>query len=261
MNNILPAIFLGLIIVMTMGVALELIMPYDTNDAIVASEALAGENDGQYTWPCPNENGWFKENITLEMPISIEEFEDSMHDNRLRSGTRLVPVPINIVDPDSKYVRIVAEHIMDHTQGYSDRARAQAALWFVNICISYEYDTTLFNATEFWATPLETLFLKRGDCEDTSILLCSILLAMGLDAALLDFDQHIAVGLYLDSSDDYVFCETASDARQTLGSGAQYYEDEMPGIYRYGETNLCLLALNNSLAVYYETFSDMINRK
>ena len=43
---------------------------------------------------------------------------------------------------------------------------------------------------EFWQVPSETLVSKMGDCEDTSILLTSLLRCVGIDA-------HTAIGEYL----------------------------------------------------------------
>jgi len=43
---------------------------------------------------------------------------------------------------------------------------------------------------EFWQTPSETLVSEMGDCEDTSILLTSLLRYVGIDA-------HTAIGEYL----------------------------------------------------------------
>ncbi|GAI61142.1 unnamed protein product, partial [marine sediment metagenome] len=43
---------------------------------------------------------------------------------------------------------------------------------------------------EFWQVPSETLVSKMGDCEDTSILLTSLLRCVGIDA-------YTAIGEYL----------------------------------------------------------------
>jgi hypothetical protein len=55
--------------------------------------------------------------------------------------------------------------------------------------------TTL--ADEYPRYPVETLFDRGGDCEDTSILTAAILDRMGYDVALLELldRQHMAVGL------------------------------------------------------------------
>jgi hypothetical protein len=45
--------------------------------------------------------------------------------------------------------------------------------------IQYKSDSEIHGVTEFWQFPNETMQLKTGDCEDFSILLCSLLRADG----------------------------------------------------------------------------------
>jgi hypothetical protein len=45
--------------------------------------------------------------------------------------------------------------------------------------IDYKYDSEAHGRKEFWQLPHETLQLRTGDCEDFSILLCSLLRANG----------------------------------------------------------------------------------
>lgn len=49
---------------------------------------------------------------------------------------------------------------------------------------------------EYWQTPKETLSYRTGDCEDFSILLCSLLRAYGIDA------EQVYVALSADGSGD-----------------------------------------------------------
>ena len=45
--------------------------------------------------------------------------------------------------------------------------------------IEYVSDTITHGVSEYWQLPAETLSLKTGDCEDFSILLCSLYRAIG----------------------------------------------------------------------------------
>ena len=56
-------------------------------------------------------------------------------------------------------------------------------------------ETTPWN--EYPRYPVETLFDRGGDCEDTSILTATILYEMGYDVALLilEDDNHCAIGI------------------------------------------------------------------
>ena len=60
---------------------------------------------------------------------------------------------------------------------------------FVQICIDYDY-TEANSGVEYWRYPLETLCDGKGDCEDTSILLASLLDAKGLGGGVLLIPSH-----------------------------------------------------------------------
>jgi hypothetical protein len=61
--------------------------------------------------------------------------------------------------------------------------------------IAYESDEVRWGK-DYWQTPEETLSSKTGDCEDFSILLCSLLRAFGIEA----HQVYVAVGV--DGGDD-----------------------------------------------------------
>jgi Transglutaminase-like superfamily len=61
--------------------------------------------------------------------------------------------------------------------------------------IAYESDEVRWGK-DYWQTPEETLSSRTGDCEDFSILLCSLLRAYGIDA------QQVYVALGVDGGDD-----------------------------------------------------------
>lgn len=160
-----------------------------------------------YLWQCPTADGTHHTLERLELDVSVPCDSDI-----LRVPTVFVPVPILLVNTEDPAVKQAAEHILSKTEGYPDRTRIAAALNFVQSAIGYASDTDLYGCTEFWATPAETLYFHRGDCEDTTVLLMSILGAMGYDPVLLDYDGHEAVGVPQgDQPGDYLFCETAAD--------------------------------------------------
>jgi hypothetical protein len=61
--------------------------------------------------------------------------------------------------------------------------------------IEYESDTQRWGK-DYWQTSEETLAYRTGDCEDYSILLCSLLRAYGIDA------QQVYVALGVDGEED-----------------------------------------------------------
>jgi transglutaminase-like putative cysteine protease len=56
--------------------------------------------------------------------------------------------------------------------------------------IEYESDSEIHDEREYWQFSNETLYLKTGDCEDFSILLCSLLRANGWDSS----SVHVIIG-------------------------------------------------------------------
>ena len=210
-----------------LGAVVTIFIPVSAEEALAHSQELIGEPSDEYCWKCPAADGRSFTYEVLCMQVDAEDFLDSIDDGILRQGTRLVPCPYNLVDPGDPYVRIVADHILEKTEGYTDEMRAQAALNFVQCAICYEYDDRLYGCEDFWASPIETLYLHQGDCEDTSTLLCSIYLAMGLRCAMLDFPGHVAVGWYPGDSEDFLYCETTYSSPHAIGYGWGHGEPDV----------------------------------
>lgn len=154
-----------------------------------------------------------------------------MHREVMRHSTML-DLGTHLVDPNDVYVKKIAELIMSMTE--SEWYRITAALNFVQSSISYRDDDRVYGC-DFIQTPMETLYLGGGDCEDTSVLLMSIYLAMGVDAVLLDYKDHTAVGVMYDG--EYLFCETTRDSCHNPVHSLEL-DGEYPRIEPYGENGL-----------------------
>ena len=247
LRSITAAAAISLLALASFGTVLVFEIPHTSDDAMQYAEGHAGDPGGSLTWLCPSSDGSYHSTERIDPGITQQDFERSMSRDVMRLGTVFVPAPVDLIDPDDIHVRKVAEHILSRTEGYSDKMRATAALWFVQTSIRYTSDQELYGCSEFWATPLETLYLHRGDCEDTSVLLCSLYLAMGLDCVLLDYDGHEAVGVSLGTNpDDLWYCETASDINSPLWG----YCPGDPDVYVPGQTNVIFSILNNGIASY-----------
>jgi hypothetical protein len=77
---------------------------------------------------------------------------------------------------------------------------------------------------EYPRYPLETLWDGVGDCEDSSILAAAILDATGYDTVLLQFGNHMAVGVAETKSDEfsgdgYIYNEKKYYYLETTGAG------------------------------------------
>lgn len=62
-------------------------------------------------------------------------------------------------------------------------------------CLEYQTDLEYKGAIEYPKYPIETLFEKGGDCEDTAVLLAKMLRLIGYGTVLLVSDNHMAVGV------------------------------------------------------------------
>jgi len=65
---------------------------------------------------------------------------------------------------------------------------------FVQQSIPYKTDPPN-HGYDYPRYPIETLYEKRGDCEDKSCLLTALLKTLGYDAVLLEFPGHMATGV------------------------------------------------------------------
>ena len=81
---------------------------------------------------------------------------------------------------NARLVRQVVNAMRDVAEAlsYDDSAVAREMAKFVQDCIVYEYDSDTTGQDEFPRYPIETLYERRGDCEDTSILMAALLKAI-----------------------------------------------------------------------------------
>lgn len=84
---------------------------------------------------------------------------------------------------------------------YDDAAAAREIVKFVQDCIEYQYDIDTSGAAEYPRYPIETLYERQGDCEDTSILLAALLKEWGYEVGFLYLPNHLAVAIR--AADDY----------------------------------------------------------
>lgn len=59
-------------------------------------------------------------------------------------------------------------------------------------------DLYLYGTEEYWAYPMETLYHRMGDCEDTSFLLAALCSASGYTSSTIRVSGHMVVGVELD---------------------------------------------------------------
>ena len=85
----------------------------------------------------------------------------------------------------SEYLRVNGADAPVDGQDYADFILA-----FVQVCFAYELDYDVYGYEEYWAFPIETLYLRCGDCEDTAILCAALYDAAGFDAGVFLVPGH-----------------------------------------------------------------------
>ena len=125
---------------------------------------------------------------------------------------------------DDEYLQKLAQVFVNTSEdnGYNDADTIYLIISFVQH-LNYLSDLATTGYDEYPKFPLETLYDKGGDCEDTSILLASLLKELGYGAVLIAFDDHMGVGIK--GADDLPGYSLTDD------SGIKYYyiEATSPG--------------------------------
>lgn len=128
---------------------------------------------------------------------------------------------VYVFDPyDDDYIELVVNELMFGFSEESDVEMINFAASFVQN-LEYKLDSETNDSVEYPRYPVETVFNGKGggDCEDLSILACSLLSEMGYDVALFRLPDHMAVGVQLDEddllaydyyTDNYYFLETTT---------------------------------------------------
>lgn len=78
--------------------------------------------------------------------------------------------------------------------GYSSFAEMSSVLAFAQTT-SYQSDEDTRGQPEFWQYPVETLYDRTGDCEDSTILTAALLRRLGHGVVILLMPDHAAIGV------------------------------------------------------------------
>lgn len=176
----------------------------------------------------------------VSLSISSIDWYDSIESDIQREGTVRAPSPVALLTDDGAVADIV-EQLGPYTEGLTNLQKAMVVLSFVQDAIDYETDWNLYDRKEFWATPMESLFLGYGDCEDGAILFVSIASAMGIDCGFVTFESdrygtegsgHMSVAIALED-DEHI---TGTDVATFVVDGVTY---------AYGETAVDPAAIDN----------------
>ncbi|MDD2954557.1 MAG: hypothetical protein PHC95_15640 [Parabacteroides sp.] len=170
-----------------------------------------------YKWEYPV--GIIDWSFSLKIPSEAYKAYRSVDRNYIFGYTEYITEP-----SDDEYLSELAQMFVKNT------AKHELSEWdTVNMIISFvqNLDYISDGYDEYPKYPLETLYDKGGDCEDTSILLASLLKELGYGCALIMFDDHMGVGIFGgDSVDGYYF--------EKYGHKLFYIETTAPG-WQIGE--------------------------
>jgi transglutaminase-like putative cysteine protease len=119
-------------------------------------------------------------------------------------------------------------------EGLGEEEKLDLMVGFVQ-SLPYMTDMESKGQQEYPRYPVETLVNNVGDCEDTAILMASLLKLMGYDAVLLDVPEHMAVGIssdyltfygfhYSENNKEYYYVET-TEPGWSIGEIPEEYSD------------------------------------
>lgn len=154
--------------------------------------------------------------------LSIDLDEDWYNSYRILNIKTIVHDAELFITVEDPYCIAIANSLMDATADLSDNVRIDIVLRFVQ---SLEYQS---EDVDYWKYPAETLWEKKGDCEDKAFLFVTLMRLMGYDAITtyvvverpgLLLEGHAASGVALNSlsgvafiknEKEYIYCETTS---------------------------------------------------
>lgn len=163
--------------------------------------AYSGENPEwetlHFEWVCQNGH----DTISLDIPVDKQMY---LYYRGLQRYYNMENLHLYINDKNNReIIRSIVDAIRDVADklSYDDTAVAREIVKFVQDVIEYQYDRDTTNQEEYPRYPIETLYERQGDCEDTSVLMAALLKEWGYEVGLLYLPGHAAVAIR--TSDTY----------------------------------------------------------
>ena len=110
---------------------------------------------------------------------------------------------IGLVNDGIMDVKIVADKVSSLACEYGDNyqmCQAKALYYFVRDEFDYVPDPVAY---DYIKSPLESLYSKGGDCDDATVLLSSLLGAVGIRTRLVFVPRHVYVEAYMIDAPSY----------------------------------------------------------
>ena len=166
--------------------------------------------------------------ITMSFPKAlIDHYKNKDHTIPAEEWYILASDPF-----DNPYMGSLTQRLenMAWEAGYSGSERVDFVIAFVQ-SLPYTQDWVTSPYDEYPRYPLETLADGGGDCEDTSILLATLLMEMGYDSVLIILPGHMAVGVALENAYGYYFLENVTRYYYVETTGRGWRVGVMPTVF------------------------------
>ncbi len=152
-----------------------------------APEAQDSYIEADYAW----HYGKVAWTYQLRIPRSAYDSYKTVDRKKIRDYSYYVTDPT-----DDEYLAELAQKFKDAAkeENYSDLDMVKNIIFFVQN-LEYVDDKVGTGYDEYPKFPLETLADQGGDCEDSAILLASLLRELGYGTVLIQFPDHMAVGV------------------------------------------------------------------
>lgn len=184
--------------------------------------------------------GYYPSEWFWDLPISIRTYTE--YHFRPRPGHWSEWVDMANDPYDDYYISSMIQQINKAAieEGFTESEKVNFVIAFVQ-SLPYTVDNATTDWDEYPKYPLETLFERGGDCEDTSILVASLLDRLGYDTCLLLLynENHCAVGVsitgtygiyYEHDGKKYYYLETTGDGFE-IGDMPSGFTDTRAYIY------------------------------
>jgi len=141
------------------------------------------------------------------IPSVSEVFSDNVETNNFPNDINQLS---NLVKPDDPIIKRTADKIASLSCTQGKVCHAKAVYYFVRDNIQYVSDPI---NTEYLEDPKEVLFTAAADCESGSVLLSSLLEAVGIDTQLVLITSHAYLRLKLPDAlnkykiDDWIYLD------------------------------------------------------
>ncbi len=207
-------------------------------DGVTASFARSEVKTLTYAWDCPTfgSDGEVTD-VHIPMTFTLEmdrtAYSVGIEVDEGRNATWDEPMPVHRLRDDA-VVDAIVDHLRPVVENLTTVQKSHVLNAFVQDVVSYHSDRDLYDRMEWWTTVSETMFLGKGDCEDSATLFVNLAVRLGMGAGYVAFDDpvmgHMSAAVAVGDADvgdmtsfvmdgvRYVYVETAdSGSRIPLG--------------------------------------------